>query len=595
MTKLISITPTSKDFGSKNLFTSNDETFTLKNTGTEIINVTDVISDNEVFSVSHDVTTLLPANSNIYLNCNGGLSTVDSGCGIIGTTDDDGQISVSPLTPTLTLDSPLESAKFELDETITAEWTANNISLINIVIESATGIKTVEDVDATLGTYDVDLTADTGDFEVNQEITITVKNVIGAVADDVAVSSIATLTMTTPVLTAGVEGTIELTHNGGEGYFVQVQSRVSDPEGAWEIFEDNVPVEADNTCTATGTIADAGTRDFRARDTVDPDGQIQLDDVVVASGDKYMVYSFSGSVLYADEFNGTSLTNRSSIDLTTNINYISKYKTNNTDYIYALDNDGYIALIKYSSGSLSKIGEIALSGSDRVYGYHVSGTRLFVSRYDGNLVARSIVDYSLSSNALGALPTSGPGVVGSAFPYGVIVNDEINRVASFASNAIYKGITYNPADNSFTKYETGSVALGDLYYGFHVGNQISGNTIFTRLGKVLSYDFTAQTLGTALDITTVLDYYSVPVSSDTVLVCDRTNGYIYRVSFNSGTKTLSKDAGYNTGLALRSVDYSTDLAVICSSTHLRFIKADYSDAVNIETVRTRALISKIED
>jgi hypothetical protein len=233
-----------------------------------------------------------------YFDCDGSLSLTDEGCGVLGTTDSSGKLTVSPLTPTLTLDSPLESAKFELDETITVEWTANNITLINIVIESATGIKTVENVDATLGTYDVDLTPDTGDFEVNQEITITVENVIGAVADSVDISSIATITMTTPVLTAGTEGTITGTHNGGTGYFVQVQYRVASPEGAWTTFENNVPVEADGTWEATGTVALAETYDFRARDTVDPDGQIQLDDVAVASG--------VSSSLFLIDYNGTA-------------------------------------------------------------------------------------------------------------------------------------------------------------------------------------------------------------------------------------------------------------------------------------------------
>lgn len=75
----------------------------------------------------------------------------------------------------------------------------------------------------------------------------------------------------------GVEGNITGTSNGVE---VDVYYRVSSPEGSWEVFEEGVAVIGGNW-SATGTVPGAGTYDFRARDTVDPDGQIQLDSVVV--------------------------------------------------------------------------------------------------------------------------------------------------------------------------------------------------------------------------------------------------------------------------------------------------------------------------
>jgi len=96
-----------------------------------------------------------------------------------------------------------------------------------------------------------------------------------------AFSSIATVTMEAPALTAGTEGTITGTSNGS---VVDVYSRVSSPEGAWELFDGTVAVDESGNWTATGTIATAGTRDFVAVDTTDPDGFVQVDDVTVASG-----------------------------------------------------------------------------------------------------------------------------------------------------------------------------------------------------------------------------------------------------------------------------------------------------------------------
>jgi len=88
----------------------------------------------------------------------------------------------------------------------------------------------------------------------------------------------------TITLTAEEEGDITGEHSGGEGYFVDVYYRVSSPEGSWTLFDEDVEVQGDNTWTATGTVATAGTHDFKAVDSVCSACQAQLDDVVVASG-----------------------------------------------------------------------------------------------------------------------------------------------------------------------------------------------------------------------------------------------------------------------------------------------------------------------
>ena len=68
MSKILTIVPTSKDFGDSDLFKENVETLTAVNSGTEIVKVTDIKSDSEIFIVSHDVTELLPASSTIYFD-----------------------------------------------------------------------------------------------------------------------------------------------------------------------------------------------------------------------------------------------------------------------------------------------------------------------------------------------------------------------------------------------------------------------------------------------------------------------------------------------------------------------------------------------
>lgn len=125
------------------------------------------------------------------------------------------------------------------------------------------------------------------------------------------------LTMDTPVLTAGVEGTIIGTHTGNLGWFVDVYYRVHDPEGEWQEFEMGVAVDALGDWTATGTIADADTYDFMAEDTLvgDAGADVTGYDIEVVSGQNDGLYMFTGpsganyskySTDYGVNFNNTN-------------------------------------------------------------------------------------------------------------------------------------------------------------------------------------------------------------------------------------------------------------------------------------------------
>lgn len=88
----------------------------------------------------------------------------------------------------LVLTSPSAGTSFVYRSDITVEWEASaNIPLVNIIIESATGIRTVSNIDASLGTYNVSLIADSGSFDFGQELVITVENSLQTIADSVTV------------------------------------------------------------------------------------------------------------------------------------------------------------------------------------------------------------------------------------------------------------------------------------------------------------------------------------------------------------------------------------------------------------------------
>lgn len=94
-----------------------------------------------------------------------------------------------------------------------------------------------------------------------------------------------TLTITTPVLTGGASGTVSGTSNY-VGQKVEVELRLAgqDPEDSWTPFG-TATVAGDGSWTVSGTIASAGTYDFRVIDeNIDPAiCSAQVDDVVVTS------------------------------------------------------------------------------------------------------------------------------------------------------------------------------------------------------------------------------------------------------------------------------------------------------------------------
>ena len=96
-----------------------------------------------------------------------------------------------------------------------------------------------------------------------------------------------TLTIDTPTLTEGVEGSVTGTSNY-VGQHIEVEVRLSGetPEDAWTPFG-TATVAGDGSWTVAGTIASADTYDFRVIDeNIDPAVcSAQVDDVVVASGE----------------------------------------------------------------------------------------------------------------------------------------------------------------------------------------------------------------------------------------------------------------------------------------------------------------------
>ena len=301
MTKILS--GADINFGLVDEFKSKVETVTVENIGTETVTLTGVDSDNADFVVNEisleKVQPKFPANSTIYLADNGlcqnlttgAFYTSNQGYGVLGTTNGAGLITLVTNAPFILISAPTTDQK--LETTFAVVWTSGIVSNVNIILESESGYKRHDNILASLGTYNVQLNASDG-FVINEAVTITVIDILGIATDSVSITSIATLSMNVPVLTAGTEGTITGTSNGS---IIDVYSRLSSPEGEWELFDGDVSVNESGDWTATGTIADAGTYDFTAVDTTDPDGYVQVDDVVVASGDGLYIYTSNYSTL----------------------------------------------------------------------------------------------------------------------------------------------------------------------------------------------------------------------------------------------------------------------------------------------------------
>ena len=152
---------------------------TLTNTGTESLDLSEASVDNDVFSIQDIDTKLMPKfppSSTIYIgsggviqNANGEFYTTNQNLGIFGTTDGDGNPTINYTFPTIELTAPLSTAKYRTNQTITVNWNSTLLTHINIIIESDTGRKIYEAINASLGTYDVNLSSpDEGGFLANQ-------------------------------------------------------------------------------------------------------------------------------------------------------------------------------------------------------------------------------------------------------------------------------------------------------------------------------------------------------------------------------------------------------------------------------------------
>lgn len=284
------------DFGVVEEFQQKTISSVISNTGTERVNITKINSDNILFDFEYTPKRLepdFPASSDIYFaDADGSIQDPDTGqyctsdCGYrkAGTTDANKKFTFSPDMASISVTAPLSTAKFELSDTITVNWTSNMVAQVNIVLESATGIKTYSGITASLGTYNCSIaTADLGDFEANQEITITVEAVLGSAADTINVNTIATVAIDAiSGVVAGEDYSYSGTSNGDE---VELFYRESDqsPEDAWTSLGTSSVVAG--VWGITGSIADAGTYDYKAEDTTDTDAYAQEDDVVVESGE----------------------------------------------------------------------------------------------------------------------------------------------------------------------------------------------------------------------------------------------------------------------------------------------------------------------
>jgi len=276
-------------FGEKNLGAKARKHTTVSNEGTETLTVTEVTANNTVFTLDTFTETLipkLPINSTIYLDVNndiqnatGAFYTTDQGYDVFGTTDGSGVPTIAFGLPVISITSPL-SGNFELETNQTLNWTSSNVTNVDITITGTiAGSKVYSAVAASAGTYTYQLNSADG-FVVNDEFSIEVSACLGIATNTVTgLDTIATLTMTTPVLTDGVAGNITGSANCTT---VNVYERLS-TDVSWDDFDIGVTVIA-GVYTATGTVADSGLHDFLVVDADNAAAFIQLDDVTVVSG-----------------------------------------------------------------------------------------------------------------------------------------------------------------------------------------------------------------------------------------------------------------------------------------------------------------------
>jgi len=210
MTKIIS--SPNIDFGLVDEFKSSVANSKVTNTGTERVTLTNLVSSDERFVLNSFDTRIepkFPASSTLYFGANGRIQsatgiyyTTDQGLGAIGTTDSDGKLTINYLMPSLELTSPSAGTKYKLSESFNVTWTSSNIALVNVILESESGgYKKYSDVDATLGTLAVAISASDG-FSINETVYIYIENTHQTVKDSVQVQTIPEITINVPNLAA---------------------------------------------------------------------------------------------------------------------------------------------------------------------------------------------------------------------------------------------------------------------------------------------------------------------------------------------------------------------------------------------------------
>lgn len=238
-----------------------------------------VLSLKEVVGEYPKSATIYFANQYFSILESGAICTTNRGFGVLGTTNSAGKLTKLIGMPSLTITSPAEDAEYKIGASVTVTWTASNIENLDLVVESGSGLLAVENIDASLGTYTFNLTADLGTFYPNDTISISLTDCLGIASDTVNIVSIATPTMETPVdVVAGEDYDYAGTSNGAE---VELFYSLAG-EDDWISLGTSSVVDGD--WTITGSIPDAGTYDFKVEDTTNPNGYAQVDDVVVASG-----------------------------------------------------------------------------------------------------------------------------------------------------------------------------------------------------------------------------------------------------------------------------------------------------------------------
>lgn len=155
------------DFGKRRIFSRTTLTQTVQNTGTQRATLIP-ISDNPVFTPSVDYASrepVFPASATLYFgadsriqDANGAFYLTDQGYGIYGTTNGSGVLTFSPASPSISITSPSALANIPLYVPFNVEWTAENVTLVNIIFETESGgYKIYENIDATLGIKEVNV------------------------------------------------------------------------------------------------------------------------------------------------------------------------------------------------------------------------------------------------------------------------------------------------------------------------------------------------------------------------------------------------------------------------------------------------------